>query len=195
MRYSIPLLLLAVAPHFGAIASNPEPLLPIFFTANAGQTDLRLRYTAQIDDLRAGFARDFAIFQSHGTEIRVGFAGASPTVRIEGIDRLFLVLSLLYPTERFPRIQRGLESANAKARGSARELLTNILSSPLREPRSSTNRFATGTAIPAFWARLSRAPPRASSSIGRPAAWSRCIEVSIDSGTESMRRSIPAGSM
>src|SRR5436190_23757030 len=88
MRYSIPLLLLAVAPHFGAIASNPEPLLPIFFTANAGQTDLRLRYTAQIDDLRAGFARDFAIFQSHGTEIRVGFAGASPTVRIEGIDRL-----------------------------------------------------------------------------------------------------------
>jgi hypothetical protein len=88
MRQIIPLLLLAVAPHFGAIAASPEPLLPIFFTPNAGQTDLAFRYTAQIDDLRAGFARDFAIFQSQGTEIRVHFAGASSAVRIEGFDPL-----------------------------------------------------------------------------------------------------------
>src|SRR5436190_8540113 len=88
MRQIIPLLLLAVAPHFGALAANPEPLLPIFFTANAGQTDLRMRYTSQIDDLRAGFGGDFAIFQSHGTEIRVLFAGANSAVSIEGFDPL-----------------------------------------------------------------------------------------------------------
>lgn len=88
MRQIIPLLLLAVAPHFGAFAANPEPLLPIFFTPNAGQTDPEMRYTAQIDDLRAGFARDFAIFQSHGTGIRVRFPGASSSVRVEGIDPL-----------------------------------------------------------------------------------------------------------
>jgi hypothetical protein len=88
MRQIIPFLILAVAPHFGALAANPEPLLPIFFTPNAGQTDTVLRYTAQIDDLRAGFARDFAIFQSHGTEIRMRFAGANPTVRVDGADPL-----------------------------------------------------------------------------------------------------------
>lgn len=52
---------------------------------------------------------------------------------IEGVDRLFLVLSLLYPLERFPRIQRGLESADAKARASARELLENVIEPPLRD--------------------------------------------------------------
>ena len=88
MRQIIPLLLLAVAPHFGAIASSPEPLLPVFFTPNAGQTDPAFRYTAQIRDLRAGFGGDFAIFQSHGAKVHVRFAGASATVRIEGIDPL-----------------------------------------------------------------------------------------------------------
>ena len=88
MRQIIPLLLLAVAPHFGALAANPEPLLPIFFIPNAGQTDPRMRYTAQLDDLRAGFAGDFSIFQSHGTEIHVRLVGANPSVRIEGVDPL-----------------------------------------------------------------------------------------------------------
>ena len=88
MRQIIPLLLLVVAPHFGAIASSPEPLLPVFFTPNAGQTDPAFRYTAQIRDLRAGFGGDFAIFQSHGAKVHVRFAGASATVRIEGIDPL-----------------------------------------------------------------------------------------------------------
>ena len=52
---------------------------------------------------------------------------------IEGVDRLFLVLGLLHPNERFTRIQRGLASANAKARASSRELLENVLAGPLRE--------------------------------------------------------------
>ena len=52
---------------------------------------------------------------------------------IEGVDRLFLVLGLLHPNERFTRIQRGLASTNAKARASSRELLENVLGGPLRE--------------------------------------------------------------
>jgi hypothetical protein len=52
---------------------------------------------------------------------------------IEGRERLFLVLGLLHPGERFARIQRGLDSPNAKARASSRELLENILRPPLRE--------------------------------------------------------------
>src|SRR6266571_600706 len=58
---------------------------------------------------------------------------------------------------------------------------------PLLDWSSLTSRRVTGVAIPAFAARLSKAPPNASSSRGRPAAWSRCIEDSIDSGTESSR--------
>jgi ATP:ADP antiporter, AAA family len=52
---------------------------------------------------------------------------------IEGRERLFLVLGLLHPGERFARIQRGLDSPNAKTRASSRELLENILRAPLRE--------------------------------------------------------------
>jgi hypothetical protein len=51
----------------------------------------------------------------------------------EGIDRLFLVLGLLHPAERFARIQRGLSSANVKARASGRELIENVLTPPLRD--------------------------------------------------------------
>jgi hypothetical protein len=53
---------------------------------------------------------------------------------VEAIDRLFLVLALLHPSERFARIQRGLESPNAKARASSRELVENVVKPPLREP-------------------------------------------------------------
>ncbi|HEY8076188.1 MAG TPA: HEAT repeat domain-containing protein [Labilithrix sp.] len=52
---------------------------------------------------------------------------------LEAEDRLFLVLSLLHPRERFARIQRGLRSGNAKARASSRELLENIVRAPLRD--------------------------------------------------------------
>jgi AAA family ATP:ADP antiporter len=52
---------------------------------------------------------------------------------IEATDRLFLVLGLLHPTERFISIQRGLKSASAKARASSRELLENVVRPPLRD--------------------------------------------------------------
>jgi AAA family ATP:ADP antiporter len=52
---------------------------------------------------------------------------------IEATERLFLVLSLMHPAERFPRIQRGLASANVKARASSRELLENVVRPPLRD--------------------------------------------------------------
>ncbi len=51
----------------------------------------------------------------------------------EAQRRLFLVLGLLYPHERFVRIQRGLGGANAKTRASSRELLENVLEPELRE--------------------------------------------------------------
>lgn len=52
---------------------------------------------------------------------------------IEGTDRLFLVLGLMHPTERFTRIQRGLASTHAKDRASSRELLENLVRPPLRD--------------------------------------------------------------
>ena len=52
---------------------------------------------------------------------------------IDGTERLFLILGLLHPNERFTRIQRGLASANPKARASSRELLENVLRPPLRD--------------------------------------------------------------
>jgi hypothetical protein len=52
---------------------------------------------------------------------------------IEGRERLFLIGGLLHPGERFARIERGLDSPNAKTRASSRELLENLLRSPLRE--------------------------------------------------------------
>ncbi|HSP67066.1 MAG TPA: SBBP repeat-containing protein, partial [Bryobacteraceae bacterium] len=82
------LFLMAVAPRLAAFPGDSTPSLPIFFVPNAGQTDAVLRYTAQIGDLRAGFAGDFAIFESHGREIRVRFAGANSTVSVEGGDTL-----------------------------------------------------------------------------------------------------------
>jgi hypothetical protein len=51
---------------------------------------------------------------------------------VEGIERLFLVLALLHPHERFARIQRGLTGGNAKARASSRELLENVVEPSLR---------------------------------------------------------------
>ncbi len=52
---------------------------------------------------------------------------------IEATDRLFLVLGLLHPAERFTRIQRGLASKNVKAHASSRELLENVVRAPLRD--------------------------------------------------------------
>jgi AAA family ATP:ADP antiporter len=52
---------------------------------------------------------------------------------IEGTERLFLVLGLMHPNERFTRIQRGLASERAKTRASSRELLENIVRPPLRD--------------------------------------------------------------
>ena len=60
-----------------------ERSLPIFFIPNAGQTDPAIRYIAQTPELRAGFALDSAVFQIHGTQLRVRFAGANP----ERLDR------------------------------------------------------------------------------------------------------------
>jgi AAA family ATP:ADP antiporter len=52
---------------------------------------------------------------------------------VESSDRLFLTLGLIYPQERFARIQRGLASTSAKARASSRELLENVVRPPLRD--------------------------------------------------------------
>jgi AAA family ATP:ADP antiporter len=49
------------------------------------------------------------------------------------VERVFRLLGLSYPGEDFERIFRGLKSATAKARASGRELIENLLPSPVRE--------------------------------------------------------------
>ena len=88
MRPTTSLLLLAVAPGFAIFAANPPRSLPIFFVPNSGQTDPAIRYIAQTPELRAGFARDTAVFQVHGTQLRVRFAGANPDVAIDGLEAM-----------------------------------------------------------------------------------------------------------
>lgn len=88
MRLSISLLLLAVAPGVATFAANPEHSLPLFFIPNAGQTDPAIRYIAQTQELRAGFARDAVVFQVRGTQLRVHFAGANPDVAIDGLEAM-----------------------------------------------------------------------------------------------------------
>jgi HEAT repeat protein len=53
---------------------------------------------------------------------------------IHALERLFRVLDLLRLGESFERIYRGLQSRNAKARASSRELIENLVRPPLRDP-------------------------------------------------------------
>ena len=88
MRHIISVLLLAIAPVSATFAASQERSLPIFFLPNAGQTDPSIRYVAQTREMFAGFADDSAVFQIHGIQIRVHFAGANPSVSIEGANEL-----------------------------------------------------------------------------------------------------------
>ncbi len=88
MRHTIPLLLLAAAPGFTALAANQERSLPIFFIPNSGQTDPSIRYIVQTREMSAGFAVDSAVFQIRGTQLRVRFAGASSGAVLEGLDAM-----------------------------------------------------------------------------------------------------------
>jgi ATP:ADP antiporter, AAA family len=49
------------------------------------------------------------------------------------MSRLFLVLGLLHPSENFDRIQRGLQSKNAKTRASSLELIENLVDPSMRQ--------------------------------------------------------------
>ncbi len=83
MRYT---LLLCAA--FTTLAAGAEHSLPIFFIPNTGQTDPALRYVAQTREMFAGFADDSAVFQIHGAQVRVQFAGANPRVAVQGLDAM-----------------------------------------------------------------------------------------------------------
>jgi hypothetical protein len=85
MRYIITLLL---STGFITLAADTERSLPIFFIPNAGQTDPALRYVAQTRNMFAGFAVDSAVFRIHENELRVHFAGANPSVAIQGLDAM-----------------------------------------------------------------------------------------------------------
>jgi len=86
MRHTILLLLLATG--FTTLAASPERSLPVFFLPNAGQTDPVLRYVVQTPELRAGFALDSAVFEIHGTQLHVHFAGANRDVDLQGSEAL-----------------------------------------------------------------------------------------------------------
>jgi hypothetical protein len=86
MRHTILLLLLATG--FTTLAASPERSLPVFFLPNAGQADPALRYVVQTPELRAGFALDSAIFEIHGTQLHVHFAGANRNVELQGLEAM-----------------------------------------------------------------------------------------------------------
>jgi len=86
MRSTILLLLLAIG--FTTLAADTKHALPIFFIPNAGQTDPAIRYIAQTREMMAGFALDSVVFQIHETQLRVHFAGANPSVSIEGVGAM-----------------------------------------------------------------------------------------------------------
>ena len=81
MRAIMILLVLAVAP---GLAENAGHSLPLFFFANTGQTDSSIHFVAEMPEMRAGFRRDSAVFQVHGFETEVHYAGASRDVKISG---------------------------------------------------------------------------------------------------------------
>ena len=86
MRHIITLLFLATGCTI--LASDIEHPLPIFFIPNFGQTDPSLRYIAQTPEMLAGFAVDSAVFQIHGSQVRVRFAGTNPDVAMAGLDAM-----------------------------------------------------------------------------------------------------------
>ena len=84
MRYTT-LSVFLLTTGLATFAADTERALPIFFIPNTGQTDAAIRYIAQTPQLRAGFALDAAVFQIQGTQLRVRFAGANPSVAMEGL--------------------------------------------------------------------------------------------------------------
>src|ERR1700675_2829301 len=69
-----------------AAGGNPVAGLPVFFVKNIGQTDPSIQYYVDAPEMRAGFANDSVVFQKHGKQIRMRFAGADPDVTIRGND-------------------------------------------------------------------------------------------------------------
>ena len=84
---------------------------------------------------------------------------------------------------------------NTRSHGSAKPSQPCYAGLLVRFFKSSTIRSVTGTSMPAFAALRSSAPPSASISICRPAAWSRCIDVSIVSGALSMNARLAMASI
>src|ERR1700733_3667433 len=92
MRYSIGVVLLAVAPAFAQphIAQQQQYVglsLPAFFIPNAGQADPSVRYMVQTPGLSAGFTPTEAVFQLDRLTLEVRFSGANPQTTIEGEER------------------------------------------------------------------------------------------------------------
>ncbi len=93
MRFAIATLLLAAAPGFSAAPKDRS--LPLFFFPNTGQTDPAVQYIVQTPDLSAGFRAGEAIFQAHGRQISIRFAGANPDVALGGLERLAAKVNFL----------------------------------------------------------------------------------------------------
>jgi hypothetical protein len=71
-----------------ALANSSAISLPLVFIPNAGQSSSEILYMVQTPDVRAGFAKDSAVFQVDGAQVRVRFAGASPEAAPEGAETL-----------------------------------------------------------------------------------------------------------
>lgn len=69
-----------------ALANSSGIGLPLVFIPNAGQTSPEILYMVQTPDVRAGFAKDGAVFQLAGAQLRMRFDGANPMVALEGAE-------------------------------------------------------------------------------------------------------------
>jgi hypothetical protein len=96
----------------------------------------------------------------------------------QGIERLFRLLGLWHRGEDFKRIYRGLRSVDARARGSSRELLENVLEPAMRGPVLAVVGDAGDLA------RLGRAGGVYAL---QPLAYDEVLSLILDEGGESLR--------
>jgi hypothetical protein len=109
---------------------DDHPDLPLDTTLLADLAKRTLR--AAIRDL------DWRVALARGTEKKTRASQLLGEMlrdkEVHALERLFRVLDLMRLGESFERIYRGLQSRNAKARASSRELIENLVPPPLRDP-------------------------------------------------------------
>jgi hypothetical protein len=69
-------------------AAAASPAVPAIFIANQGQAPLAVRFMAKASGLTASFLPREILLRAHGAQVHVQFAGANPSVTVEGATPL-----------------------------------------------------------------------------------------------------------